>query len=144
MSVWRNDIKCKYMFMFPLKDLSRKGLIVNKSSIWNPHICHQATHNTALLQATILVSGSDYLNSLAPGRFQSDFENVIFNLALLIGIFKTSYDNVLRWKPQNITDDKSTLVQVMAWCRQATSHYLNQYWPRSPMPYGVTRPQWVN
>ena len=24
--VWRNDIKCKYMFMFPLKNLARKGL----------------------------------------------------------------------------------------------------------------------
>ena len=46
--------------------------------------------------------------------------------------------------PQDLTDDKSTLVQVMAWCRQATSHYLNQCWPRSPTPYGVTRPQWVN
>ena len=32
----------------------------------------------------------------------------------------------------------------MAWCRQATSHYLNQCWPRSPTPYGVTRPLWVN
>ena len=31
----------------------------------------------------------------------------------------------------------------MAWCRQATSHYLGQCWPRSPMPYGVNRPQWV-
>ena len=41
-----------------------------------------------------------------------------------------------------LTDDKSTLVQVMAWCRQATSHYVNQCWPRSPTPYGVTRPQW--
>ena len=45
--------------------------------------------------------------------------------------------------PQDLTDDKSTLVQVMAWCRLATSHYLNQCWPRFPMPYGVTRPQWV-
>ena len=45
--------------------------------------------------------------------------------------------------PQNLTDDKSTLVQVMAWCRHATSHYLNQCWPRSSTPYGVTRPQWV-
>ena len=45
--------------------------------------------------------------------------------------------------PQDLTDDKSTLVQVMAWCCQATSHYLNQCWPRSPTPYGVTRPQWV-
>ena len=45
--------------------------------------------------------------------------------------------------PQDLTVDKSTLVQVMAWCRQATSHYLNQFWPRSSTPYGVTRPQWV-
>ena len=26
-SMWSNDIKCKYMFMFPLENLSRKGLI---------------------------------------------------------------------------------------------------------------------
>ena len=41
-------------------------------------------------------------------------------------------------------DDKSTLVQVMAWCRQATSHYLSQCWPRFLPPYSITRPQWVN
>ena len=46
--------------------------------------------------------------------------------------------------PQDLTDDKSTLVQVMAWCRQAISHYLSQCWIRSVLPYGVTRPQWVN
>ena len=44
----------------------------------------------------------------------------------------------------DFTDDQSTLVQVMAWCCQATSHYLSQCWPRSLSPYGVTRPQWVN
>ena len=32
----------------------------------------------------------------------------------------------------------------MAWCRQATSHYLSQYCPRPLSPYGVTRPQWFN
>ena len=31
----------------------------------------------------------------------------------------------------------------MAWCRQATSHYLSQCWPRSMSPHGITRPQWV-
>ena len=46
--------------------------------------------------------------------------------------------------PLDRTDDKSTLVQVMAWCHQATSHYLNQCWPRFMSPCGVTRPQWVN
>ena len=55
-----------------------------------------------------------------------------------------SYEIDLRWMPLDLTDDKSTLVQVMAWCRQAPSHYLSQCWPRSMSPYGVIRPQWVN
>ena len=43
----------------------------------------------------------------------------------------------------DLTDHKSILVQVMAWCRQATTHYLSQCWSRSMSPNGVTRPQWV-
>ena len=43
-----------------------------------------------------------------------------------------------------IYDGKSTLVQVMAWCHQATSHYLSQCWLRSMSPYGIAGPQWVN
>ena len=35
-------------------------------------------------------------------------------------------------------------VQVMAWCHQATSHYLNQCYQRTMMACGVTRLQWVN
>ena len=50
----------------------------------------------------------------------------------------------IRWMPQHWTDDKSTLVQVMACCHQATSHYLSQCWPRSISPRGITRPQCVN
>ena len=84
-----------------------------------------------------------WFNSLAPGRFECDSKTEIFSLVLLIVVFRSSHDNALQWMPQDLTDDKSTLVQVMAWCRQATSHYLNQCWQRSPMPYEVTRPQWV-
>ena len=47
----------------------------------------------------------------------------------------------LSWMAQNTFDDKSTLVLVMAWCRQVTSHYLDQCWPRFMSPYGIT--QWV-
>ena len=43
----------------------------------------------------------------------------------------------------DFTDDKSTLVQVMACCHQATSHYLNQCWPISMMPYPITGHQWA-
>ena len=40
--------------------------------------------------------------------------------------------------------NKSTLIQVMAWCQQPTSHYLIQCWHRSTLPSGITQPQWVN
>ena len=55
-----------------------------------------------------------------------------------------SYEIALKWMPLDLTDDKPTLVRVMAWCRQATSHYMSQCWPRSMSPNGVTRPVWVN
>ena len=42
-----------------------------------------------------------------------------------------------------LIDDQSRLVQVMAWCRKTTRHYLNLWRPRSLSSYGVTRPQWV-
>ena len=76
----------------------------------------------------------------APG---CHFKTAIFNLVLLIGIFTSSNDNALRWMSWGLTDDKSALVQVMAWCRHAASHYLRQCWPSFMSPYGVTRPQWV-
>ena len=84
-----------------------------------------------------------FVNSLAPRRSEFDSKNVIFNLVSLIGIFRSSLDNALRWMPRDLTDDKSRLVQVMAWSRQATSHYLSQCWLSSLSPYGVTKPQCV-
>ena len=53
------------------------------------------------------------LNSLAPGRSECDSKNVVFNLVLLIGMHISSLNNALWWMPQDLTDDKSTLVQVM-------------------------------
>ena len=44
---------------------------------------------------------------------------------------------------QTLVGDKSTQVQVMTLCYQETSHYLSQCWPRSMLPYGVTRPQYI-
>ena len=83
------------------------------------------------------------INSLAPGRYGINFKRAIFKLTSWIRLISNSYELALRRTPFNPTGDKSTLVQVMAWCRQATSHYLNQCWYRSMSPYGVTRPQWV-
>ena len=82
-------------------------------------------------------------NWLVPGRFNFKFRLVIFKPILVNGGWGISNEIALRWMPQDLTDDKSTLVQVMAWCRQATIHSLSQCWPRSMSPNGVTRPQWV-
>ena len=84
------------------------------------------------------------LNSLSAGRCISNFENIISDHTLQINFMSISCEIALRWIPANLTNGKSTLVQVIAWCRQATSHYLSQCWPRSLLPYGVIRPQWVN
>ena len=42
----------------------------------------------------------------------------------------------------DVSNLKSTLVLVMAWCRQATSHSLSQCWPEFMLP--ITWPWWVN
>ena len=96
-----------------------------------------------MLHKILLYCNPLQFNSLAAGRFQFNFRYVIFKLTLVNGGWGTSYEIALRWMPKDLTDDKSTLVQVMAWCRQATSHYLSQCWPRSMLPNGVTKPQWV-
>ena len=79
-------------------------------------------------------------NSLAPRRIEWNFRKLIFRLNLLIDGSCISCEISLRWMSLDLTDDQSTLVQVMAWGRQATSHYLSSCWPRSVSPNGVTRP----
>ena len=63
--------------------------------------------------------------------------------SLVIDGWGTSSEIALKLLSLDLTDNKSTLVQVMAWCRQATSHYLSQCWLRSMSPYGVTGSQWA-
>ena len=82
------------------------------------------------------------VNSLAPGKCERNFSYVIFKQIWVIDGWDISCEIApIILMSLDFTDDQSTLVQVMAWCRQATSHYLNQCWPRSLPPYGVTRPQ---
>ena len=44
---------------------------------------------------------------------------------------------------QNLTNEKSTLVQVMVWCRQATNHCPSQCGPGAMSPYIIASPRWV-
>ena len=85
-----------------------------------------------------------WFNSLAPGKFEWNFRHVIFKQILVIDGRGIACEITLMWMSLNFTDDQSTLVQVMVWCRQATSYYLSPCWPRSLSPYDVSRPQWIN
>ena len=126
---------------FSVRNISKSNFIFPKNKFGmmraEPEM-NWITHHTMAFRATREV------NSLAPGRFQFNTRKVIFKLTLVNGGWGISYEFALRWMPQDLTDDKSTSVQVTAWCHQATSHYLSQCWPRSMSPNGVTRPQWVN
>ena len=83
------------------------------------------------------VTRPQWLNSLAPVRCGCNLKLAIFKLISNTGILSSS----IRRMTQDLTHDKSTLVQVMARCWQATSLY--RRWPRSMSAYGVTMPQSV-
>ena len=102
--------------------------------IWLQHMFLWCVINISILSLTHWPLGD--LNEILAKQF--------FKIISVIGGWSIFCEIALRWMPLGLTDDKSTLVQVMAWCRQGTSHYLSQCWPRSMSPYGVTRPQWAN
>ena len=75
------------------------------------------------------------LNSLTPGRNEWNFRWVIFKLIFLVIDGWASREITLRWMPLDLTDHKSTLLQVLAWCLMAPMIT----WANVD-PYGTTRP----
>ena len=66
---------------------------------------------------------------LAPEKFEWNFRHVIFKQILVIDVWGICCEIALIWMSLDFTDDQSTLVQVMACCHQATSHYLSRCCP---------------
>ena len=56
-----------------------------------------------------------------------------FKHSLLIGILRISRQITVRWMPQDVTDYRSTLVQVMAWYKRAIGGAHNHDNPCSPL-----------
>ena len=116
----------------------KRGLVMQGargSAAWHYNIANACMEYSSVCRG--------WVNSLVPEGCANDFKMLIFQLIIQNVNLVNRCEVSLRCMPQNLTDDKSTLVQVMAWCRQATSHHLNQCWPKYMSPYGVTRPQWV-
>ena len=83
----------------------------------------------------------EQVSSLGHWRCSSNLKSVILKLIVHNSSMGIHCDFALRWMPKNPTNNKSTLVQVMAWCSQAISHFTNQCWPRSLSLHWVSRPQ---
>ena len=66
------------------------------------------------------------INSLVPGKCGNDLKRVIFKHMLQMKFMSISSEIAPRLILPDLTDNKSTLVQVRAWCRRATSHYQSQ------------------
>ena len=62
-------------------------------------------------------------SSLAPEKFEWNFRHLIFKQISVIDGCGISCEIALMWMSLDFIGDQSTLVQVMAWCRQATSQY---------------------
>ena len=120
-----------------------------------PHDCllnclfGRRSKKTSKLRVNGLCVGNSPGADEFPAQMASNAENVsiwwrhhVFKLILRIDIFGSSYEVGSTLLTENLTDDKSTLIQVKAWCHQATSHYPSHCSPKSMSPYGFTRPQW--
>ena len=83
------------------------------------------------------------LNSLAPWRSDSNLKVQFSDLSRKMNSLGTRCQIDIRLMPQNLTIEKSALVQAMPWYHQATSHCQSQFWPRFMSLYGITRPKWV-
>ena len=121
------------------KDFSKKSEDLYFWNIW--HILWWFIHTW--VEISMINRYALTINSLAPARFVGNFRWIVFKVNLVIVGWGICYEIAFRWLSLDLTDDGSTLVQVMAWCHQAPSHYLNQCWPSSVSPYGFTGPQWV-
>ena len=134
------EIRLKFVTEGPIENMSALVQIMT----W----CPQATsHYLNKWWARSITSYGNtephQVNLLAAGRCSIYFKRKIFKLTIQNSSLDTRFEIALRQMPQNLTNDESTLVQIMACCLQATSHYLSQCWPRSFFPYGIIRPRTV-
>ena len=146
LQVWRTSyfwaLQSFQMFTGPLFQI--KLHLLNTYTVWLTKICDEMYDITR----GILV------NSFSPGKFEWNFRwatesdtyfsvhltgqtTICYNLLEIWDFYWTKvWDlwlnclnlkwNTLRWMSLDLTNDNSTVVQVMAWCHQAASHFLSQ------------------
>ena len=83
-------------------------------------------------------------NTLRPGQDGCHYADEIFKCILLIKCFVFWLKFHWNWFLKVQSTINQDWFRWWLGAKQATSHYLNLWWTCSLVPYGVTRPQWVN
>ena len=133
---------------------------------WNEKKALQWRYNSAMASQiisltivySIVDSGADqrkyqsyaslaFVNRIHQNSMCSYF-GVFFDLRLNKQLSKRSRRRWFDMPPRSLwrlydVREKLTLVRVMVWCFQATSHYLSQCWPCFMSTYGAIRLQWM-
>ena len=114
--IWTNDGKCTDAYMWRL-------------------------YKMAAIPKMAFSNASSQL--IYPRQIGDLFADVIFTYIFMNEKFCISIQISLKFVPKGPINNKSALVQVMAWHKQVTSRYLNQDWPSSTMHICSTRVRWV-
>ena len=104
-------------------------LILVLCPLWYPPYVH--SHNTLIWKWVV---GFKNINSFAPDRMLWNFREVRLKLIFLIDGTRIPCEMAPRWMALDFTNEKSSLVQVIASCRRVHTFI---------SPCGVTRPQLV-
>ena len=105
---------------------AREHWTLLKKSRWTAHNAFIFSHYTFIANVNSQFGLNQYYSSL-------------LHQITITGIMIISIETAITWIAQDLTNVyRSILVQVMAWCHQAPSHYLKQHWAKSVIPYGVT------
>ena len=77
-----------------------------------------------------------WFNSLTIGASDCHIKNITLKYLFMTNVKNTSVANICKCVSEDLDDGKSSLVGIMAWYHQATSHYLNQCWTWYLVPLG--------
>ena len=102
-------------------------------SDWDDFRCRRAIDSSSLrcvqMQICDHVNGHGWclnivneVTHLSPVKCGDDFKSILFKLLIPNSSLGSHCKSVLRSMSQKLISEKSTLVQVMAWCCQPTSH----------------------
>ena len=116
----------KWKAMF-LGNEGPKSIDPTMTKLTSPHLNKWGQMNALWVVVYLSHWGRDNLTTISQTIFSNAFCWMIIQISL-------------KFIPKGPIDNMPALIQILAWRRMATSHYLNQWWPSLLTHICVTRP----